>query len=382
MDANARRAKLLLLALAAVGALLFYMTPPKIGDIVEYWAAGRLNLQGHNPYDPVKMLELERSAGYSRSWPVMMVNPPHVLTLAMPFGALPFETAARLWRVLNAAILIGSCSILWKLAGGSTMLVGTFYLVALTFFPSLVALTVGQTSILGLLGLALLLWFDDRDHMIGFGAAIALLLVKPHVVYLVGAAFAIWWLQVRDRKVLLGLGLAGIVFLIALSWNPHFYNHYLQMRRMECLAQFTQSSPGMFIRLATSRWTEFGLQFLPLVLGFAYLFTRLPRRRGSEWNWEREMPALMTISVATAAYSWVFDQVVLLVAAVPLFAQVIQAGTAQLIVLVALWLSLGGVVLLLAGQGVNALWYFWIPWVFLPLLPSLSRGPQGAGQQG
>src|SRR5262245_1983579 len=72
-------------------------------DFVEYWAAGRLNAHGENPYDPERVHELERQAGRTEEG-VLMWNPPWTLTLVMPFGLFParlVQTAQLLWLLLQ-----------------------------------------------------------------------------------------------------------------------------------------------------------------------------------------------------------------------------------------------------------------------------------------
>ena len=64
-------------------------------DYVEYWAAGRLNLQGENPYSPELLLPLERGAGRDTDEAIMMWNPPWTLALAMPFGLMDSRSEER-----------------------------------------------------------------------------------------------------------------------------------------------------------------------------------------------------------------------------------------------------------------------------------------------
>jgi hypothetical protein len=54
-------------------------------DYVEYWAAGRLNLNGSNPYAADQLLPLERAAG-RKTEVLLMWNPPWTLALAMPLS--------------------------------------------------------------------------------------------------------------------------------------------------------------------------------------------------------------------------------------------------------------------------------------------------------
>ena len=140
--------------------VLLLFGPTMMNDFVEYWAAGALNLSGRNPYDPVLMLELQRSVGYAGDRALLMLNPPPVLTLVMPFGALPYRPAALLWLLLNTAALVWSCTILWDLAGGPRRLRWVAYICGVVFLPTLLALLLGQISILLLLGLEFLVAAD------------------------------------------------------------------------------------------------------------------------------------------------------------------------------------------------------------------------------
>ena len=361
------------IVLGIVVLLLF--GPTMMNDFVEYWAAGALNLSGQNPYDPVLMLELQRSVGYAGDRALLMLNPPPVLTLVMPFGALPYRPAALLWLLLNTAALVWSCTILWDLAGGPRRLRWVAYICGVVFLPTLLALLLGQISILLLLGLALFLRFVREGRMVAAGAATTLLLVKPHVVYLVGAALVVWWLRSRDRRVLLGVALGGIGFLVPLAFNPAVYAQHFELSQVVSLTHFPTSTLGSLLRLAARDPNRFGLQFVPMVLGLAYLATRLRRSRFAEWDWDREMPLLVVVSLATAAYGWVFDQVVLLVAAIPMFAVAIRAGGVRLVAMIGFWTVTGAIAFTQAFRGVNSFWYFWIPFAFLLAMIVLGTIP-------
>ena len=365
-------------AIAAAGILLglaaILLVAPKIlNDFVEYWAAGSLNLAGQNPYDPALMFELERSVGYPGGRALMMLNPPPVLTLVMPFSLLPYRQASVLWLLLNSAVLIWSCTILWGLAGGSRQKRWVAYLCGVLFVPSLFALLLGQISILLLLGIALFLRFIRDGRMVAAGAATTLLLVKPHIVYLVGFALVAWWLRTRDWRVILGVALGGIGCLVPLAFNPEVYAQFLELTRVESLTHFSTSTLGTLLRLAAGDPNRFGLQFVPMVLGLAYLATRLRRNRFAEWDWEREMPMLVVVSVATAAYGWAFDQVVLLVAAISMFAVAIRAGGIRLVAMIGFWTVTGAIAFAQVFRGVNSFWYFWIPFAFL--IAAVVAGP-------
>ncbi len=73
----------LALVLAAVFLSHRFLTDTRIlppDDFVEYWAAGRLNAQGQNPYDPGLLMPLEVAAGRPLEQAILMWNPPWTLT--------------------------------------------------------------------------------------------------------------------------------------------------------------------------------------------------------------------------------------------------------------------------------------------------------------
>ena len=364
-----RGGPILVLAIGLLGiTALLARGPLLMSDFVEYWAAASLTLEGQNPYDPALMLQAQRAAGFSGTEPLLMLNPPPVLSLILPFGAMPYRQAALLWLIVNTVALLWSCIALWDLAGGAIRLRWVACLCGLVFVPSLFALMLGQISILILLGLTLFLRFEREARLTAAAAASTLLLIKPHVVFLVGAGLAALWIRTRDQRFLRGALVGILVIVLPLAFNPAVYGQYLEMSRTESLAHFSTATLGTLLRIAVGDPSRFGLQFLPMVLGLAYFATRLRRYRGSAWNWDREMPALVTVSVATAAYGWVFDQVVLLAAGLPMLATAFRAGGIRLLLMLAFWLVIGAIAFGQAFHSVNSFWYFWMPHAFLVAL--------------
>jgi len=95
-----------------------FLTPRviEIDDFPEYWSAGRLNLQGKNPYAADLMEALQRPIG--RTPTVMMWNPPVALALAMPFSVLPYQISRIAWLLAQTAAVMVSATWLWDLYGG------------------------------------------------------------------------------------------------------------------------------------------------------------------------------------------------------------------------------------------------------------------------
>src|SRR5262245_42374261 len=131
-------------ALVAVVALLVLqfrslladptVLPPD--DFVDYWAAGRLNANGENPYDPDTLLPLERSIGRDTDEAIMMWNPPWTLALVMPFGLMDGRAAQLLWLLCGFVFIGLGADWLWRIYDGPIEKRWVAWLLAFTFLPT------------------------------------------------------------------------------------------------------------------------------------------------------------------------------------------------------------------------------------------------------
>src|SRR3989442_10834948 len=109
-----------------------------LDDFAEYWAAGRLNAAGHNPYDPAAVLLEQRQIGWQQPEPVVMYNPPWTLALAMPMGAIKFRIARSVWLPIQILMILWCASRLWILYGGAPRHVIRACCLALLWMPTLI----------------------------------------------------------------------------------------------------------------------------------------------------------------------------------------------------------------------------------------------------
>ena len=140
------RAALILCLVAAALALLMNPSreptaPPN--DFAFYWTAARLVLDGRNPYSPRETVDLQKRLSFAGKGPLVMLNPPWVLPLIVPFGLLSFSAGKSIWFVISLALVFVSVHWLWDLYGaGENRWIG--WLVAFTFLPVGVVLAIGQ----------------------------------------------------------------------------------------------------------------------------------------------------------------------------------------------------------------------------------------------
>lgn len=359
--------------LLAGGMMLnrFYTDPAFLppDDFLQYWAAGRLNATGGDPYDADQLLMLQRDAGRPVEKPaVMMWNPPWVLTLAMPFGLLSSRTAQLFWLLAQLAILIYSADHFWSAYGGESRHRPWVWGGAIAFYPLMYLVFAGQSSGWLLLGLAGLL----SNHRLA--SLLPFLAVKPHLFVPIWIVLLLESIRVRRGREMLGIGLAvGIVATaIPMLVNPDVWSQYLAaMSRPVDAAHSPLSgwrSPliGWWVRNAVMP-EAFWIQAVPTVL--LAIFTPLYWwKRRANWDWCVELPRLVLAGLICSPYgAWPYDQIVLLVPIAAGLAALVRNGTRIRLAAGLLALGIVNGIAMTIREGEHfvwvppaiALWYAW-----------------------
>lgn len=377
---------LLLVGWLLVGQVRQLLADPTIwppDDFVEYWAAGRLNLGGQDPYSPELLLPLERAAGRDTDEAVMMWNPPWTLAVVMPLGALPARVAQLAWLLVGVAAVGAGAHLLWRAYGGPARRAWLAWVLALTFAPTLMVLQAGQIGPLLLLGAALFVWLTRRGSGYWAGAAAVLLAIKPHLVYLLWVAVVLDAVVNRRRAVLLGGAAMGLLAAaVPMLFNPDVFAQYVAAMRDHPPAQWVSLTLGTLLRFAFGE-QRFGLQFVPVVVGLGWLAWHW-RRHGRDWDWGEQLPALVLVSFLTSPYgAWHFDLVLLLLPILHRAAR-LSAGelTPQVVGLIAVYCLVELAMIALNLAQWPSFWFAWVaPLVaglYLAAAPRPARVPQPA----
>jgi hypothetical protein len=332
-----------------------------LDDFVEYWAAGRLNAHGANPYDPKSLHELQNDAGRGAPFPILMWNPPWTLSLAMPLGLLPARLGRLLWFVVNLGVLAFCAAALWRLYGGPPRLRWLAWAVAFTFLPTHFLLWSGQIAPFLLLGVVGFLFAQRRGRFWLAGAATVLIAIKPQLVYLFWFALLLWSIDRRRWSVLAGAVLTALLALLPpLLCNPAVLWEYGDALLHHPPAQWISPTLGSMLRLAFGA-EKFWLQFVPPLLGLSWFVPHWVRHR-RDWDWLEQMPWLLLVSFLTASYgAWPYDLVVLLVPVLAVAVQVVRRGTPEWVLLAAAcYLGFDGVALAMNLLRFSAEWFIWM----------------------
>ena len=345
-------------------------------DFVEYYAAGRLNAHGLNPYDPELLLPLERAAGRDTDVAIMMWNPPWTLTVAMPFGLMPARVAQLLWLALHFAAVLFCADRLWKHYGGSPARRWVPFALTLTFLPTFFVLQSGQISVLMLLGCVGFLAFLKQGRPLLAGAATVLIAVKPHLFVLFWVAAGVWAVRRREWRFVLGGACAGaLATLVPLACNPALLSQYWEAMTQRPPAQWVSPTIGTLLRLFCGQ-ELFRLQFVPLLAGVAWLGWYAARRR-ERWDWSEQLPLLVLVSLVTAPYgAWPFDMVLLLLPALHLATRLSAApDRVRVAGAIFAYLCIDLAALALNLLAITSFWFIWMAPSALAAYALLIRPP-------
>jgi hypothetical protein len=181
-----------------------------------FWLAGRMVLEGENPYDETQYLAGHET--YGIKWQPNRIFP-YPLPLAIfciPLGLLSLPTAYITWQVITLVIVAITISVLlnhWKETAPRRLLVPIF--AAMFFFgPLYLTLhtgSIGAFAMLAILGAILLL---ERDKSLLAGIVLSLTILKPPQGLTILLLAGIWLLALRNWKAIYGIAIGGVILLI------------------------------------------------------------------------------------------------------------------------------------------------------------------------
>jgi hypothetical protein len=336
-------------------------------DFVEYWAAGRLNAHGDNPYDGTKLLPLEREAGRAsipvdssgNETPVMMWNPPWTLPVVMPFGLLDARLSQLLWLLVHLGVIVFCADWAWRYYQGPKDYRWLAWALAFTFVPTFMVLRAGQIGPLILLGIVGFLHFERQGRYFLAGAACVLIAIKPHLVFLFWIALALCSLDARRWSILVGGILTGLAATsIALFCNPSVCQQYWYALTHHPPEEWVSLTLGSILRLLLGE-NRFWLQFVPTIPALIW-FGWYWRKHRANWNWGQQMPLLVLVSFLTTFYgAWPFDLVILLLPVVQAAVWTVQEPRLRVPALV-VYLAIDLLALALNLAGVTSIWFIWM----------------------
>jgi hypothetical protein len=237
---------------------------------------------------------------------VMMLNPPTALPFALPLGFFGIRPAIFAWAVITFACLILSVRILRVLNGRTD---GRSFFFCYAFAPALACVSIGQYSMVVLLGVALFLWLHRTRPLLA-GLSVALMATKPHL-FLPVAAVALLWTIRGKRYALLAGAVLGILLAAAAAIvvDPHVFAQYLTVSRAGAVDIYGAPNFSSLVHRLDppAPLLQYLLAAVATVWGLWWYW-----RRRTVWDWNDQGLILLAVAVITAPHSWLDDEVLMI----------------------------------------------------------------------
>ena len=330
-------------------------------DFGSSWSAARLLCHGANPYDVRSLLRMEKTTGWVLSEAVVPWNPPWALSIMIPFSFLPFVYAKWVWTAVNGFLILALADYWWRLYGGTLEHRMASWLAALWFFPCIVALYFGQTSLIVLAGVTGIEWSLRRRKTPWLSFFILLAALKPHLLLPMWLILILWLTRQKQWK-MLAWASSGIVLacIVVGSFRPEVYSDYvLRVTSIQGPVIWATPTIGTALRVAfpnIPKWIVFLPGFCGLLLSMIFL-----RRLRGAFTWKRHLDLILLLSLTTASYAWIFDWAILLPIVIRVLVWFGSSPRQQ-------WSSMGGLVCAMIvfvweqARGLFPLGAVWFPW--------------------
>ena len=298
----ARIAAVMMLTIIVVAVLTAIGSRTNSNDYIEYWSAGKLFVQGANPYSEPLILALEKSRGLTPDAPLVMLNPPWALFMVAPLGFFPALPALVLWVLATVGSVLASILALKVPPQYRTL--------AFLFAPVLTTFTMEQSSPFLLLGFCLFLRLHQQRPFLA-GASLLLMSIKPHLFLVFWAVLLVDCLYRHRFAILAGLASAlACASVFATLVSPHVWLNYFALTHKVALDQHSFISlPILFQSLIGPKikWLALVPACVAIVWGLAYYWAKR-----AVWEWKRHGMPVMMVTILTSPYGWISDEVVLL----------------------------------------------------------------------
>lgn len=345
-------------------------------DFIQYWSAFKLLLAGANPYDVNSMFEIQRELKPAIEKPIMMWNPPWLPLILSPILWLPFQQAAYFWLFVNICLL-GITALLIRRTFAPSCSIVPFAVVTAFFSPCWESLAWGQVSILLTFALTGFLCSVEKNRDVLGGVCLALLSVKPHLFIVMTPLVVFWVCYQRRWLVVVGFVFSILALSIASeqlgdSLNDWFNSFFLPADdRLDSVASWHSAVLADAIRyFVAGEFVWLRAVFTVVAFGAAAVYFSKKERCGELVSL---LPPVLPLTFIFAPYGWYYDQSVLLLIPLLLYARVLSLPDSlqMRVIFRKLSFMVGFCYLILIGLtaliGTSQHHFFWVPFLFLLL---------------
>ncbi len=180
-----------------------------------FWLAGRMTLEGENPYDETQYLAGHETYGIKWQPNKIFPYPLPLAIFCIPLGLLSLPAAYITWQIISLVIVAITIFILlnhWKEEAPRRLLVPIF--ASMFFFgPLYLTLHTGSIGAFAMLAILVAILLLEKDKSLLAGMVLSLTILKPPQGLTILLLAGIWFLARRDWKAIFGVAIGGIALL-------------------------------------------------------------------------------------------------------------------------------------------------------------------------
>ena len=264
-------------------------------DFLNIYTGASLAREGHfaDLHDPDVQLAREHSIFPQLPSLVPFVRPSFYAAILAPLSLLPYNTAFAAWLILQSAVLLGCWAWIWWRFGADALVFAALYL------PCALGIASGQDCAMMLALFIVSFHLAERNRWFAAGAALALMLVKFHLILLWPVALIV---QKRWRMLAGFCTLAaGLVAACAALGGVGSLRTYLALLQNKSLDRLSPS-PELMISMQ-GMLTNLGIESRVAVLALAGAVILI-----AAWR-VKNAPLWQTFAIAAAASLWIVPHV-------------------------------------------------------------------------
>lgn len=333
---------------------------PGANDFFSRWAGAHLYLmRGWNPYGEETSLWIQNAIYGHPATPEqdasLFAYPFYTIFLVAPYALLPYDWAQAAWQTTLLVVVIITLFLLlgyyrWR---PKPVMLGLLTLWMVFFYPTARSVILGQLGLVVFLFTVWAAWLMFRQPQACprcdalAGVLLAITTIKPQMQFLIIPFFLLWALKERRWRVIIGFGIAFVLFLIvSFALLPTWLFEWIAQ-----VQQYPGYTPPAVLYILTHEVLRLGAAAplvervldVILVLYLLYEWWRVLWPRGSrpsEWrvDWVIGLTLIITHLIVPRTATTHF--VVFLFLLIPFFRDLTRRGTNGTTVLIAVMLGL------------------------------------------
>lgn len=309
----------ILITLTLLGVLIFARVQISLGFDVPnsnfsfFWLAGRMILDGENPYDEAQYLAGHDANGMNWRPNKIFPYPLPLALFCIPLGFFSMQTAYVIWQVFTLLLIALTIYLLlqhWQEKSQRDLFLPIFFFL-LFLGPAYLSTHAGTISILPVMVLLAAILLLEKEQSLWAGIVLALTMLKPPQGLTILLLAGVWFLARRDWKAILGVAIGGLAILVVgLIQDPQWIQKFLGAGDAVMARTLgVHSNVWAFAYLACDGAAPCstllgGALSLSLLGGAAMLLWK----NQAKWSAWEAMNVIIPIGFVSTIYLWAYDQ--------------------------------------------------------------------------